>query len=87
MARKLSHHKDMWTGFGQFYFKNDRFESARKLLQRCLKCFDKRFRKLYPNIHSRVLYYKYLSSAFRKAGDIKNSFVRLSVLCPSVTKL
>ncbi|KAJ8317008.1 hypothetical protein KUTeg_004912 [Tegillarca granosa] len=42
MVRKYSMQKDTWTGFGLFYFKNNRIESARNLLQRSLKSLNKK---------------------------------------------
>ncbi|KAK3095914.1 hypothetical protein FSP39_020750 [Pinctada imbricata] len=43
MTKKLGQNKDVWRGFGDFYFRNQRAESARKLLQRSLKSLEQKY--------------------------------------------
>ncbi|XP_053407461.1 protein RRP5 homolog [Mercenaria mercenaria] len=40
LVKKHSGNKDVWIKFGEFYFQQGRVESARKLLQRCMKSLD-----------------------------------------------
>ena len=47
LVKKYSFDKDMWVGFALFFFKNQRVESARKLLDRSLKSLQKKHRKLF----------------------------------------
>lgn len=42
MVKKHSANKAVWLGFGDFFFRNGRVESARKLLQRSLNSLEKR---------------------------------------------
>ncbi|XP_060588543.1 protein RRP5 homolog [Ruditapes philippinarum] len=42
LVKKHSGNKDVWIKFGEFYFQQGRLESARKLLQRCLKSLEMR---------------------------------------------
>ncbi|XP_074640750.1 protein RRP5 homolog isoform X2 [Tubulanus polymorphus] len=42
MLKRFSSQKKVWVNFGLFYYKQQRFDSARKLLQRALKCLEKR---------------------------------------------
>ena len=42
MTKKFKQNKNVWIDFGLFYMKNNRLESARKLLQRGLTCIEKR---------------------------------------------
>ncbi|KAL5021960.1 hypothetical protein ScPMuIL_001115 [Solemya velum] len=42
IVKRYSQNKAVWIGFGQFLFKQAQCESARKLMQRCLKSLDKR---------------------------------------------
>ena len=45
MVKKHSANKSVWLGFGDFFFRNGRVESARKLLQRSLNSLEKRDRE------------------------------------------
>lgn len=38
LVKKHSANKDVWIKFGEFYFQQNRLDSARRLFQRCLKC-------------------------------------------------
>ncbi|KAK3601363.1 hypothetical protein CHS0354_037678 [Potamilus streckersoni] len=40
LVKKHSQNKEIWISFEQFYFQNDRLESARRLLQRAFKSLD-----------------------------------------------
>lgn len=45
MVKKHSSNKSVWLGFGDFFFRNGRVDSARKLLQRSLNSLEKRDRE------------------------------------------
>jgi rRNA biogenesis protein RRP5 len=42
MLKKFKQNKTVWINFGLYYMKNNRLESARKLMQRSLTCLEKR---------------------------------------------
>jgi rRNA biogenesis protein RRP5 len=42
MLKKFKQNKTVWIDFGLYYMKNNRLESARKLMQRSLTCLEKR---------------------------------------------
>ncbi len=70
MIRRFSLRKDVWVHFGLFYFKDNKADMARKLMQRSLKSLDKTHRKsLPPKIH--LLYVaEHFRTEFSKMIDI-----------------
>ena len=45
MLKKFGQDKDVWVNFGLFYFKDNKPDLARKLLQRSFKTLEKKQRK------------------------------------------